>query len=340
MTLNPCPRLARAFAAARRADSGKSPIRPAGAALALARDAIARHEAAKEKAAQARAALESYWQELKKIEPKRYAPEGKRLAALRQELAAASKAEGRAADFAGHYDGRTVWAKSSPTYGRTSTPGEVWAESAESLFRNVQRAHEVDTRLPQGYYDNNHGEASRDGDGLCYGVIGQKRGRAGRPRGVAVYYAGRAFGCNDSPSFDLSRPHMDCDSEEAAKEAARAADAMAEEAAESEREYQAVHEAGMQWADKLAEEQEARRKALDILKERRAAAGISGAAFPGLCDVIRRRVSELRESILESRKERAALARGDGGDTWYFYPSDAKLKAAFCEGASLSVYPE
>lgn len=339
MTLNPCPRLARAFAAARRADSGKSPIRPAGAALALARDIIARHEAAKEKAAQARAALESYWQELKATEPKRFAPEGERLAALRKASAAASKAEGWAADFAGHYGGRTVWAKSSPTYGRTSTPGEIWAESAESLFRNVQRAHEADTRLPQGYYDNNYGEASRDGDGLCYGVIGQKRGRAGRPRGVAVYYAGHAFGCNDSPSFDLSRPHMDCDSEEAAKEAARAADAMAETAAESEREYKAAYEAGTQWADKLAEEQEARRKALDILEERRAA-GLSGAAFPGLCDVIRRRVSELRESIVESREERAALARGDGGDSWYFYPSDAKLKAAFREGAGLSVYPE
>lgn len=64
------------------------------------------------------------------------------------------------------------------------------------------------------------------------------------------------------------------------------------------------------------------------------------AAFPGLCDVIRRRVSELRESILESREERAALARGNGGETWHFYSSDAKLKAAFCEGAGLSVYPE
>lgn len=329
--------LAAAFARARRDSYGR--IVSASRALEWARDALARVNQAEAKEAAARLALTEFWQSLGKREPKRYAPEGERLAALRIESATAVSALSNARKQAGYYTGQgTVWAKRSLSYGRSTTHGQFWADKPEELLRNIERAHSVDRRFPEGYFDNFHGESFRNGDGLCYGVIGQKRGRAGRARGVAVYYSGHAFGCNDVVQFDLARPLIDTDSDAARREAARYADGEAEKAAQEAREFSAAYGAGNAWAEKREEESELRSKALALLRERKAASKLADS-FPGLCDAIRGRISDLLESIRESREEREKLARGDGPGNLYFYQGDARLREAFCDGAGLSVFP-
>ena len=70
----------------------------------------------------------------------------------------------------------------------------------------------------------------------------------------------------------------------------------------------------------------------------RTAAKLAPGSFPALCEAIRGDIADLMESIRESRESRARLASGDGPGNFYFYPSE-KLKAAFCEGAGLSVFP-
>lgn len=206
-----------------------------------------------------------------------------------------------------------------------------------------------DDRESEGYYTDPYayGEVSKDGTGLCWGVVYQLPARAGRARFVAGYIMG---GCSDDlPTVDFGTiyetefPASDMGSDardyDAARDAARAADSMAQHAAEQEREYQSAWAAGSEWAqlgDEIASE---RKAALELLQERRRAraAGLDG--YKAICATMRAAIESHLTSIREAREKRESLERGDGGGSEYmlFWPGDATLKAAFNDGAGETV---
>jgi hypothetical protein len=221
--------------------------------------------------------------------------------------------------------------------------GHLFATHEDGAQGAIRNAEDATAGLDHnGWYDNPHGEAFRDGTGLVIPMVAQLRGRDGR----AVYVGGYRFGgYDDSGTFDMRNQfeaYGDC-AEDAKAEATFHADGMAEAAAESEREYQSAWGAGQAWRDAMEDETAARREALEILKQRRAAicdAGLTDPAYFALCDTIRRRVSELRETINESRAKREELAQGDCAPFFFYTGADAKeLRAAFCEGANLDSFP-
>lgn len=206
-----------------------------------------------------------------------------------------------------------------------------------------------DSRGNTGWYTDPHGEVFRDGSGLCYGVVYQLPGRKGESR----FVAGHEFGDVDGgPTLDLSRVFVeprsdwygrastDCD---AAIDAASHADSLAKSAAEEEREYQTAWAAGSQWADEGETIAAARRKALALLKERRAAmrGEMPDRALkdaPSVCRLIEEKVSDLVESIREARERRATLANGNAED-FYFWNGEQRLRDAFMEGAGIDKFP-
>lgn len=300
----------------------------AAAAWNMAKDWHDKAKKAESNWEEAKATLAAYWESLGKIEPKRYAPEGERLNALRREERAAA-----ARYFASWATGSKPFGPYAGTW--QAARGHYFTASPDSTFRDVVTAEDVDSRHPRGFYDNPHGEESRDGSGLVIPYIGQLPGREGKARFVAGY----AFGGRDDGgiTFDLSRifeSHGE-EAEDAKEEAARAACGLAESAAESERDYQTAAEAGRQWAECKESEEAARAEALAVLKERKAARGLGH--FPALCTAIREQVAGLREQISESRKRREELAGGDAEMLW-FYP-DKESRAAFCDGAGLAEFP-
>lgn len=195
-----------------------------------------------------------------------------------------------------------------------------------------------DSRGNTGWY----AEPDGHGGNLCFGVVYQLPGRKGESRFVAGYDWSDVDG---GPTLDLSRVFVeprsdwygrastDCD---AAIDAASHADSLAKSAAEEEREYQTAWRAGSRWNDAAEVISAARKKALAILAERRKAKAAEG--FPTLCDVIREKVSDLVESIRESRAEQKRLAEGDELDL-YFWNGEQRLRDAFMEGAGLDKFP-
>lgn len=243
-------------------------------------------------------------------------------------------------------------------------PGSVYIESPEShglrlvgrVYADTPRGEIWDNHDQSGWFDNPFGESFKDGSGLIYGLVYQLPGRKGQARFVAAYQNG----CNDSGAlFDFSRIYAEpaawfepvrktstgtyggywnfCDNPremDSARDAARHADSLAQKAAELEREYQAAWQAGAQWADAQGEVTQARKEALAILTERRAAKGQE--AFPALCAAIRAQVESLRETIQEARERAHKLASGDA-EPLFFYNGDKRLREAFNEGAGESV---
>jgi len=197
-----------------------------------------------------------------------------------------------------------------------------------------------DSRGNCGWHTDPSGDVFKDGSGLCFGVVYQLPGRNGESRFAAGYEFG---GMDGGPTLDLTRvftePRGDYDTSpadlDAARDAARHADALAKAAAESEREYQTAWRAGSNYAQEGEEIESARRDLLDILKERRA---LKGTQAPALCAAIRSQVQALLRTIQHARKTRAKLAKGDSSDL-YFWPGDARLQSAFCDGAGLETFP-
>lgn len=342
--------LAQAFqwARGRYMGRGNAPV-PALTALQDAKRAIAALPALQEAAAAAYTAKEA----ARAIDGRRYAPA---FVAAQEASTKAGAAldRGRAWQWAG-----AVWRKG---YCGTwqSEKGQFFVESPDSLFRNVTPAHEILTGrdVARGWYTDPYQ------DGLCVAYVVQLRGR----NRVAYYAPAYGFSEQDGIIVDLSRlvasdpeaeresarrqigktywtPDMERAvywhegaSESARKEAARIAQDMAEKEAEKEREYQTAWQAGSQWAALKEGEESARKEALSILAERRAARDLDPSGFPALCGAIRGAVSGLVSEIVESRAKRAKLQEGDSPDL-YFWPGEERLKAAFCEGAELAAFP-
>lgn len=202
-----------------------------------------------------------------------------------------------------------------------------------------------DTRGDSGWCTDPHGHTTKDGTGLCFGVVYQLPGRKGESRFVAGYQFG---GIDGGPTLDLNRvftepkspdsywiAYGDKDDITTLRHAARHADSMAEAAAEKEREYQIAWQAGNAWENLGEQIATDRAELLAILKERRA---VKGTDAPALCAAIRGTVNGLLRSIQRGRAKRAELAAGDSPDL-YFWTDEERLRDAFCDGAGLESFP-
>lgn len=195
-----------------------------------------------------------------------------------------------------------------------------------------------------GWYSDN------DQFETIFGVVYQLAGRDGKARFVAGYAS--AGDCDGLPTLDFGTIYsenmrgdfynesaVDLD---AARDAARAADSMAQRAAEDEREYKAAWQAGSQFAERAETIAAGRKAALALLAERRRAATAGkGEAYQAICGAIRDKVESLLVEIAAARAERKKLKAGDYISEWLpgFYTGDKRLKSAFNEGASETVFP-
>ena len=225
----------------------------------------------------------------------------------------------------------------APIYG--GMPGPRYPDT-DSAFRDTTPAHDVSGGPDhKGWYTSPYGDCYIDGSGLCFGVVARLPGKGGKCRFVAGYQFG---GVDGGPTLDLTTVYESenhgwhGDTPDAMTDAARVADELARIAGEKEREYQTAWQAGSQWAGELETVQEARKEALAILTERRAARGAGN--FPALCAAIRGQVETLRETMTTARARMAKLAGGDC-ESLYFWTGDETLQGAFCEGAGLDAMP-
>lgn len=118
----------------------------------------------------------------------------------------------------------------------------------------------------------------------------------------------------------------------AKKEAARAANDFAESEAEKEREYQTAWQAGSQYAECLQELAKIRESVRQTIRDMKGACATLRALPDSLKDRLRSSIKEElreRETIFQ-RMER--LKEGEA-DSLYFWPGDARLQAAFNDGA-------
>lgn len=210
-----------------------------------------------------------------------------------------------------------------------------------------------------GWFLDNDGHCTRDGDGLAVGVVYQVTGRAAAARLVAgyampggcggpllnlrrVYDVPTRFKWRDSFNrlySDFSADLLDSDDSEL-RAAARAADSMAQRAAEDEREYRAAWAAGQRFADLAEEMAEERRGLLELLAERRKAraAGLD-SDLPAICGTLRAAVASGLRAIEKARAERKALAAGEYVSDYLPGWHGRELLAAFLDGAGLSAMP-
>lgn len=149
----------------------------------------------------------------------------------------------------------------------------------EEVMRAAERRGEVRRVDHTGWYTDPDGCSSRDGSGLCWGVVAYL--------GHGRYLAGYVMGGTDCGGYRL-----DCfyDSE---LEAARAADGIAEQIAETERTYQQRWQEANRLHDANTDDFQELRKALALRNDPRPCfAGIREEAAR-LIEAIRRRREEL-----------------------------------------------
>lgn len=252
-------------------------------------------------------------------------------------------------------------AKPFPAFGTADESGYRWTENPEAAGLRLVGRVEADCGGRNGIWDKRESSgwyADEYQDGLCFGLVYQLPGRKGESRFVAGY----AFSESDGVCIDLSRVYtepaawfepvhksatgftmggywtwQDNPREmDAARDAAFSADSMARIAAESEREYRIAWRAGVTWSALGEDIAHDRRELLDILAERRAAKGT--ADYPALCKALKREVSRLLDNIQNMRERRQGLQDGDASGL-EFWNGDARLAAAFNEGAGEPVLP-
>ncbi len=202
-----------------------------------------------------------------------------------------------------------------------------------------------DSRESCGWHTDPFGDIFRDGTGLCYGLVYQFPARDGRARFVAGYEFG---GCDGGPTLDLGRVYEgergdNCSYDgapgnPAARDAARSADSMAQRAAEKEREYETGWQLGRIWEEAREEATAARKGALALLAERRAARRM-GDGFPAVCAAIRGQVRLALAAITTARETMRKAIEGDGPHGLCVYMGTDE-KAAFCDAPGLATFPD
>jgi hypothetical protein len=159
-------------------------------------------------------------------------------------------------------------------------------------FRTVRAVHDIDIAEASGrraehtgWYTDPDGITSRDGDGLCWGVVAYL--------GHGRYLAGYVLGGTDCGGFHLDAFY---DSE---REAADAADSIAENVAETERDYQQRFNEATDLAQEIDAAKVSLRKALALRNDGR-------ECFQGLR-------AEARELIESIRGKQATMASDYAG---------------------------
>ena len=291
---------------------GLSLIYRACDAWAKAKAAQAKAEAARQKWEEAKARLSEYWKNFNRDEPKRYAPEGERLAALRAAEKAARKKYFRA------------WAPalSSPYIHRPAEAMAIKHAEGEYFFPNgpaLFRIHEGES----GYYADNHGLTT------VSPVVAFLPGKDGNCRAVPGYrYSDWESGAVVLDMSDIREEPGD-DSEYLWHDCMATAESIAEHAAEEEIEHQTAYDAGQKWAELREGESAIRKRILAILKERKTARG-----GPTICATILDHVAGLLDDLRAHREEREKLKEGSHESFW-FNSRDSELRRAFNEGAGL-----
>lgn len=212
-----------------------------------------------------------------------------------------------------------------PTGGAGAPDGDGlrWIESTDACgLRFVGDAADLCGRyygsLPTGYYTDAEAEYST----LRAGVW-QLPGKGRHARLVAGYreFDGKSETNPGSARIDcrtIWRAEMDSYGDltghDETREAARAADGIAESAAETERDYQIAYAAGREAAELDAELIAARKAALPLIRELKAALRVPMArdAFPTACRALRERIDSLVETISEKREARESA----WGNVW------------------------
>ena len=213
--------------------------------------------------------------------------------------------------------------------------------TVDGAFRYTQDAAYVVSIDHTGWYTNPFGEASKDGSGLCHGVVARLAGG-----GPARFVAGYRMGDHDDDgagTFAMRALYVatssdESDIEQAGQDAARAANELARMVADLESEYQAAWQAGQEYSQEGETIATARAAARAILSERRELIRANGSGWPAMCDAIRAQVTAHCDTIRTARERRAELAAGDD-PTLYFWARSERMKAAFIDGGDLDCFP-
>jgi len=219
--------------------------------------------------------------------------------------------------------------------------------TVDGAFRYTQDAAYVVSIDHTGWYTNPFGEASKDGSGLCHGVVARLAGG-----GPARFVAGYRMGDHDDDgagTFAMRALYVatssdESDIEQAGQDAARAANELARMVADLESEYQAAWQAGQEYSQEGETIATARAAARAILSERReliranGSGGVFGSGWPAMCDAIRAQVTAHCDTIRTARERRAELAAGDD-PTLYFWAGSERMQAAFVDGGDLDWFP-
>ena len=214
-------------------------------------------------------------------------------------------------------------------------------------FRYAQYAADVVSLNHTGWYTNPFGEASKDGSGLCHGVVARLAG-GGPARFVAGYRMGD-HDDDDAGTFAMRALYVatssdELDIEQAGQDAARVADELAHMVAELESEYQAAWQAGQEYSQEGETIATARAAARAILSERReliranGSGGVFGSGWPDMFDALRAQVTAQCDTIRTARERRAKLAAGDD-PTLCFWAGSERMQAAFIDGGDLVRFP-
>lgn len=167
-----------------------------------------------------------------------------------------------------------------------------WVENVSKGLRLVGFADEIAKLDHKGWFTSDYNETEEVYRGVVYQL--PSHGREER----------YAFGYTDPNNDDCALLCFDLESDK--QDAAREADSFAEICAERERDYQRAWGAGRKCEDLEEEIIAARKEALAIAEEMRAAKRASVQA-PTICATLRAKVMGLYEEIQRARKKRAEL---------------------------------
>lgn len=214
-------------------------------------------------------------------------------------------------------------------YGTTGgLAGAVWTRSGDS-FRWIENTAGLGLRfiawadeLPGGPVHTGWYTRADDFEDTNRGGVWQLSGRNGRARIVYGYaeFEGRgemnpgSAAICVSDVLEINRrgedSAYDCQRDaDAMRDAARWADGIAESEAKTAREYDFAYQAGREAAEHDAEALDARKEALLLIRELKAALRVpmARAAFPTACKALRERIDSLLETISEAREKRDSL---------------------------------
>lgn len=220
------------------------------------------------------------------------------------------------------YDWRDLARKAAAAKYRRPVPGpnglfgprknRQWLENGLAAFR-WEFADKVEglTLRHTGYYDSEFCEEVYRGV-----VLKTNRGTfiSGAVHGSESRKSGWQSACGNDSAVIIDSGYFH-DSE---VDAARGADGLAERMAEEEREYQTHANAGIQAAELQAEIAETRADTLASLAElrqARKALARDSAAFPHLCEQLRRDMRAAVRGITSKRKKIAELVRSHGSES-------------------------